>query len=253
MKKGAYYNEHDKFAAQWLRNLIKAGHIAPGDVDERSIVDVRADDIRGYVQCHWFAGLGGWSRALRLAGWEDDRPVWTASVPCQPYSAASNGHEGPQGADDERDLWPTTFPLIRESRPPAIFGEQVRNAVGWGWWDRTALDLEGEAYACAALVLRSDSVGGVDERERLYWVADTNSTGLTRSSTGGGIQVAGSQKIAVDDDPLAIARRALGAGDFGLLPRHGIPMPVARRVLHGFGNAVNAHVAASFIRAYMGI
>ncbi|WP_211243393.1 hypothetical protein [Chitiniphilus eburneus] len=36
MKAPAYYNEHDKFAAQWLRNLIAAGHIAPGDVDERS-------------------------------------------------------------------------------------------------------------------------------------------------------------------------------------------------------------------------
>jgi hypothetical protein len=36
----AYYNEVDKYAAQWLRNLIAAGHIARGDVDERSIVDV---------------------------------------------------------------------------------------------------------------------------------------------------------------------------------------------------------------------
>lgn len=31
---GAYYNEIDQFAAQWLRNLIVAGHIAPGEVDE---------------------------------------------------------------------------------------------------------------------------------------------------------------------------------------------------------------------------
>jgi hypothetical protein len=31
----AYYNEIDPFAAQWLRNLIAAGHIAPGEVDER--------------------------------------------------------------------------------------------------------------------------------------------------------------------------------------------------------------------------
>lgn len=38
-----YYNEIDPFAAQWLRNLIAAGHIAPGDVDERSIEDVRPD------------------------------------------------------------------------------------------------------------------------------------------------------------------------------------------------------------------
>ncbi len=41
----AYYNENDPYAAQWLRNLIAAGHIAPGDVDERSIVDVRASDL----------------------------------------------------------------------------------------------------------------------------------------------------------------------------------------------------------------
>lgn len=49
---GAYYNENEPFAAQWLRNLIAAGHIAPGDVDDRSILDVRADDLRGYAQCH---------------------------------------------------------------------------------------------------------------------------------------------------------------------------------------------------------
>ena len=71
----AYYNEHDPYAAQWLRNLIAAGHIAPGDVDERSIEDVRPDDLIPYTQCHFFAGIGGWSYALRLAGWPDDRPV----------------------------------------------------------------------------------------------------------------------------------------------------------------------------------
>lgn len=36
----AYYNEHDPYAAQWLRNLIAFGCIADGDVDERSIEDV---------------------------------------------------------------------------------------------------------------------------------------------------------------------------------------------------------------------
>jgi DNA (cytosine-5)-methyltransferase 1 len=75
----AYYNEIDPFAAQWLRNLISAGHIAPGEVDERSIEDVRPDDVRGFTQCHWFAGIGGWSYALRLAGWDDDREAWANS------------------------------------------------------------------------------------------------------------------------------------------------------------------------------
>lgn len=69
-----YYNEIDPYAAQQLRNLIAAGHIAYGHVDERSIVDVRANDLAGFVQCHFFAGLGGWPLAFRLAGWPDSRP-----------------------------------------------------------------------------------------------------------------------------------------------------------------------------------
>jgi len=38
----AYYNENDPFAAAWLRELIAAGHIMPGYVDERDVRDVRA-------------------------------------------------------------------------------------------------------------------------------------------------------------------------------------------------------------------
>lgn len=88
---GAYYNEIDPFAADWLRELIKAGHIAPGEVDTRSIEDVVLSDLDGFVQCHFFAGIGVWSYALRRAGWPDDRPVWTGSCPCQPFSAAGKG------------------------------------------------------------------------------------------------------------------------------------------------------------------
>jgi hypothetical protein len=87
----AYYNENDPKAAAWLRELIKGEHIANGDVDERSIEDVYPADLRGYTQCHFFAGIGGWSYALRLAGWPDTRPVWTGSCPCQPFSQAGKG------------------------------------------------------------------------------------------------------------------------------------------------------------------
>ncbi len=80
MSAAAYYNEIDPFAAQWLRNLIAAGHIAPGEVDERSIEDVTPDDLRGFTQCHFFSGIGVWSHSLRLAGWPDDRPVWTVQT-----------------------------------------------------------------------------------------------------------------------------------------------------------------------------
>jgi DNA (cytosine-5)-methyltransferase 1 len=163
----AYYNEIDPYAAQWLRNLIQAGHVAPGDVDERSIVDVRADDLRGYDQCHFFAGIGGWSLALRLANWPDDRPVWTGSCPCQPFSGAGKR----AGQSDERHLWPDWYRLIRECRPGSIFGEQVDDAVAAGWLDDALCDLEAEAYACAAAVLPACSVTAPHERQRIFFVA----------------------------------------------------------------------------------
>mgnify|MGYP006277924389 CR=1 FL=1 len=164
----AYYNEIDRKTAAWLRELIKAGLIADGEVDERSITDVEPADLTGFTQCHFFAGIGGWSYALRLAGWGDGRPVWTGSCPCQPFSAAGKG----DGADDSRHLWPTWFRLIRECRPVVCFGEQVASADGLGWLDRVSTDLEAENYAIAAVDLGAPGVGGFHIRQRLWFVAD---------------------------------------------------------------------------------
>jgi DNA (cytosine-5)-methyltransferase 1 len=164
----AYYNEFDPFAAGWLRELIKAGQIAAGNVDERSITDVRPDDLRGYTQCHFFAGIGGWSLALRLAGWPDDRPVWTGSCPCQPFSSAGTQ----AGGTDPRHLWPTWYQLVRECRPPVVFGEQVESAVAHGWLDLVSDDLEREGYAVGAVGLPAASVGAPHIRQRLWFVAE---------------------------------------------------------------------------------
>ena len=163
----AYYNEHDPLAAEWLRKLMAKGLIAPGYVDERNIQEVQADDLKGFVQCHWFAGIGGWSRALRLAGWNDSRPVWTGSCPCQPFSSAGKQ----KGGADDRHLWPEWFRLIRESKPDVIFGEQVKNAISHGWLDLVSTDMEGEGYAIGSVVLGAHSVGSPHIRQRLWFVA----------------------------------------------------------------------------------
>lgn len=166
--KRSYYNEIDPFAAAWLRNLISEGLIADGDVDERSIDDVRPADLDGYTQCHFFAGIGGWSYAMRLAGWPDDRPVWTGSCPCQPFSAAGKGG----GFADERHLWPSWFHLISVCRPPVLFGEQVASGPAGLWCDLVQDDLEALEYAFGAVPLPAASVGAPHIRDRLWWVAD---------------------------------------------------------------------------------
>ncbi|MDV9031322.1 DNA cytosine methyltransferase [Pseudomonas sp. RAC1] len=164
----AYYNEIDPYAAQWLRNLIAAGHIAPGDVDERSIEDVHPDDLKPYTQCHFFAGVGVWSYALRRAGWPDDRPVWTGSCPCQPFSAAGAG----AGFDDQRHLWPHFHWLISERQPAIVFGEQVASKDAEPWLDLVQADLEAMAYAFGAIAFPSAGVGAPHIRDRSYWVAN---------------------------------------------------------------------------------
>jgi DNA (cytosine-5)-methyltransferase 1 len=169
----AYYNEIDLYAAEWLRNLIKAGHIADGEVDTRSIIDVQPDDIRHFDQCHFFAGIAGWSHALRLAGWADDRKIWTGSCPCQPFSVAGKG----KGIDDERHLWPHFFRLIRGCRPPVVMGEQVAGAAGYGWLDGVRSDLEGEGYAINGVDIPACAANAPHIRSRLYWVANANSGG----------------------------------------------------------------------------
>jgi DNA (cytosine-5)-methyltransferase 1 len=179
----AYYNEHDPFAAQWLRNLIAAGRLPAGHVDQRDIQEVTAHDLRGYAQVHFFAGIGGWPLALALAGWPATRPVWTGSCPCQPFSAAGQQ----RGTDDARHLWPVFARLIAECRPPVVFGEQVASALGRGWLAGVRSDLEALGYAVGGADLCAAGGGAPHIRQRLYWVADADHQGLEgrrRSASG---------------------------------------------------------------------
>lgn len=172
----AYYNEHDKSAAEWLRELIKAGVITDGTVDERSIEDVVPAELAEFDRCHFFAGIGVWDHALTRAGWPDDRRVWTGSCPCQPFSAAGKG----DGFADERHLWPAWFHLIEQCRPRTIFGEQVSSKDTLRWIDLVHADLEGALYTVGAADLCSPSVGAPHIRQRLYFVAESSGERFSR-------------------------------------------------------------------------
>lgn len=241
---GAYYNENNAHAAAWLRELIKAGLIADGEVDERSITDIASDDLRGFVQCHFFAGIGGWSYALRLAGWPDDRPVWTGSCPCQPFSQGGTG----AGGQDKRHLWPVWFALIEKREPSTCFGEQVAGTSGLSWLDAISTDLERSGYAFAAADL-SASFRKPHRRNRLFWVADATDK---RSSSSGQYVRELSQESEVLAEWVQCndgRRRPVEPGTFPLA--HGIPARVGR--LRGYGNAIVPQVAAAFIEAYMSV
>lgn len=175
-----YYNEWDAGAAAWLRELIKAGHIPPGYVDERSITEVTPSDLEGFTQCHFFAGIGGWSYALQLAGIPASAKLWTGSPPCQPFSVA-----GKQlGQLDDRHLAPTFMRLVAQCKPAILFGEQVAAAIGKHWLDDLFTELEAEGYACGAAVLPACSVGAPHKRDRLFFGANLLADSRYDTSSG---------------------------------------------------------------------
>lgn len=160
------YNELDPFAAQWLRNLEAAGHIAAGSIDTRSITEIQPNEIDS-PQFHAFAGIGVWSHALRVAGYDDAWNVWTGSCPCQPFSQAGRR----AAKSDARHLWPEWFRLIRERRPRVVVGEQVASPLGLGWLDSVQADLEGEGYAVGAVDICAAGFAAPHIRQRLYFAA----------------------------------------------------------------------------------
>jgi DNA (cytosine-5)-methyltransferase 1 len=168
-----YYNDNDPKCCAWLKELMQDGLIPKGEVDQRSITEVRPEDLRGYHQCHFFCGVAGWPLALRLAAWPEDREVWTGPCPCQPFSVAGKG----RGEADERHLWPAFSALIQKCRPAVVVGEQVASKLGRAWLTGVCSDLEGMGYAFGAADLCAAGIGAPHIRQRLYWVGNAHITG----------------------------------------------------------------------------
>lgn len=250
-----YYNEFDKGAAAWLRELISAKLIPFGYVDERSITEVTACDVQGFTQCHFFAGIGGWSYALQLAGVDPSVRLWTGSPPCQPFSTA-----GKQlGQLDKRHLAPTFMRLVAQCRPPILFGEQVAPAIAKSWMCDLQTYLEGEDYAVGFAVLPACSVGAPHKRNRLFFGARTlytyNKCELSTEHTKRFGDIIWSDNTHVPNawsryDCLRRKDGNWSRVEPGFAPlANGIPARVGR--LRGYGNAIVPQVAAEFVKAFM--
>lgn len=179
-----YHNEIDPRCCEVLEQ-----HFPDSVVDHRSIEDVKAEELADYPQCHFFAGIGGFSEAFRRAGIGADRNVWTGGFPCQDLSVAGK-RKGLAGS--RSGLYFTFQNLVAQCRPGLVIAENVPGllssnggkdfaiviggftgilpevpADGWG----NAGFFRGRVYSVAYRVLDAQYFGLAQRRRRVFIVA----------------------------------------------------------------------------------
>jgi DNA (cytosine-5)-methyltransferase 1 len=105
--------------------------------------------------------------------------ILTGGFPCQPYSAAGKR----LGKEDDRHLWPEMLRAIREIQPTWVVGENVRGLTNWNGgmvFDEVQADLEAESYEVTPFLLPACAVNAPHRRDRIWFVAYSNSWGNKR-------------------------------------------------------------------------
>lgn len=93
----------------------------------------------------------------------------TGGFPCQPFSVAGEQ----RGKEDDRDLWPEMFRVIKETKPRWVIGENVAGFIEMEL-ERSVSDLEGEGYEVQAFVIPACAVEAPHRRDRVWIVAYTD-------------------------------------------------------------------------------
>lgn len=142
-----------------------------------------ADYPREILQKHWpdvplFKDVTKLDREeLTNAGISPDSiDIVSGGFPCQPFSIA--GHR--KGTEDDRDLWPEMFRIIKQIWPTWVVGENVANFANMEL-DRTLSDLEDLGYQTRAFVLPACAVNAPHQRLRTFIVAHSNRKGQLQS------------------------------------------------------------------------
>ena len=158
-----------------------------------------------------FEGIGGFSLAARWMGWntiawceinpfgqkvlkhhfpnatghsdikETDFTIYrgkcdilTGGFPCQPYSVAGKR----KGKEDERHLWPEMLRVIGEVQPTYVVGENVSGLISWDGglvFHEVQTDLEAKGYEVQPFVLPACAKNAPHRRDRVWFVAYSNS------------------------------------------------------------------------------
>ncbi|XDY29222.1 DNA cytosine methyltransferase [Bacillus sp. JNUCC-21] len=81
-----------------------------------------------------------------------------------------------RGTEDDRDLWPEMFRIIKELRPTWVVGENVANFANMEL-DRTLFDLESAGYKGQSFIIPACAVDAKHRRDRTFVVAYSDSFG----------------------------------------------------------------------------
>ncbi len=113
-----------------------------------------------------------WSNVRTFDGnpWRGKVDCITGGYPCQPFSKTGKR----LGDKDPRNLWLSIKRIISEIQPRRLFFENVPNHLRMGF-EQVATDLCGLGYRVAAGLFTASEVGASHERERLYFMADSDS------------------------------------------------------------------------------
>ena len=140
--------------------------------------------------------------------------------PCQPFSVAGLK----KGQNDNRYLWPEFSRLVGELRPRWVVAENVPGILRIAA-DTVCADLERQGYSVGIWDYEAAAVGAKHRRERIFFVANTDSPRLSGSEQPGELRAQAEGRLAFDSqrsgsshvaDPDEIRRNMRGFTEQGM-------------------------------------
>jgi len=117
--------------------------------------------------------------------WRNRIDIITGGFPCQPYSIAGEK----KGKEDERYLWPEMFRAFKEIRPRWGVGENVPGIIDDEFSITTIKnDFASIGYHLLPVKIPASLMGANHNRERIWFIAHSNSNGMERCRDGSDIK-----------------------------------------------------------------